>query len=116
VVGSKVERKAKMMKNFVNLTPHDINLNNQELYPSQGLARVSASYTNFDENLIAEQEFGEITGLPAPLPDTIYIVSGIVAAAAKKQGRTDCVAPASGHPECVRDERGQVKSVPGFVR
>jgi len=115
VVGSKVERKAKMMKNFINLTPHEINLNDGNAYPSQGLARVSASYTNF-ENLIAEQEFGEITGLPNPLPDTIYIVSGIVAAAAKKQGRTDCVAPATGHPECVRDERGQIKSVPGFVR
>ncbi len=44
--------------------------------------------------------------------ETIYIVSGMVAAAAK---RSDVVAPATGHPACVR-ENGQVVSVPGFVQ
>jgi hypothetical protein len=35
-----------------------------------------------------------------------------VAAAAR---RSDLVSPATGHPDCVR-ENGQIKSVPGFVR
>jgi hypothetical protein len=37
--------------------------------------------------------YGEIVGLPDPVDGTFYIVSGLVAAAASKQGRTDCFAP-----------------------
>jgi hypothetical protein len=37
--------------------------------------------------------YGEIEGLPDPVDGTFYIVSGLVAAAASKQGRTDCLAP-----------------------
>jgi hypothetical protein len=54
--------------------------------------------------------------LPEPADNTLYIVSALVLTAAKAQGRTDVVAPATGHPECVRDEKGFIKSVPGFVR
>jgi hypothetical protein len=44
--------------------------------------------------------YGEIEGLPDPVDGTFYIVSGLVAAAASKQGRTDCLAPGA----IVRDE------------
>lgn len=50
-----------------------------------------------------------------PEEGTIYIVSALVLAAAKEKGRTDVVAPATGHPDCVRENRFIV-SVPGFVR
>lgn len=50
-----------------------------------------------------------------PEEGTIYIVSALVLAAAKEKGRTDVVAPATGHPDCVR-ENGFIVSVPGFVR
>lgn len=36
-------------------------------------------------------------------------------AAAKEKGRTDVVAPATGHPDCIRKD-GFIVSVPGFVR
>lgn len=37
--------------------------------------------------------YGDIEGLPDPQPDTFYVVSGLVAAAASKVGRQDCLAP-----------------------
>lgn len=39
-----------------------------------------------------------------PVKDTYYIVSALVLTAAKAAGRTDCVAPATGHPQCVRKD------------
>jgi hypothetical protein len=113
--------------NFVNLTPHAIVLNDGTVDPPSGtVARVSSTHTPFNENKTCEVVFGEVEGLPAPyyeanldgnnnvelLSITIYIVSGMVASAIK---RYDVVSPATGHPDCVR-ENGQVKSVPGFVR
>lgn len=38
----------------------------------------------------------------------------LVLAAAKAQGRTDCIAPATGHPKCIRKD-GFIVSVPGFI-
>lgn len=104
------------MKQFKNLTPHSIKLNDGTTFASEGLARVSATFSSFDENGVCAQQFGNVTGLPEPEENTLYIVSILVLTAAKEQGRTDCVAPATGHPECVRDEKGFIISVPGFVR
>lgn len=101
---------------FINVTPHAIVLNNGVSFASEGVARVSASFSAFDADGCCEQQFGEVTGLPAPAEETMYIVSGIVLTAAKAAGRTDVVAPATGHPECVRNEAGHIQSVPGFVR
>lgn len=98
--------------NIVNLTPHVIRLNDgREFEPSGIVARVSSSYTTFIDD-VAHVVFGEITGLPAPEDGTLYVASGMVAAAAQ---RTDVVSPATGHPEC-RRENGNVISVPGFIR
>lgn len=104
------------MTTFKNFTPHAITLNDGREFASEGLARVSATFSSFDENGVCNQEFGQVTGLPEPADGVLYIVSALVLTAAKTQGRTDCVAPATGHPECVRDEKGFIKSVPGFVR
>ena len=101
------------MANFVNLCPHQIVLNDGRVFPPSGnVARVSSSFSEFDSDGICSNVFGEITGLPEPQNDTIYIVSMLVAGLVK---RADVVSPATGHPACVR-ESGQVKSVPGFVR
>ena len=43
----------------------------------------------------------------------MYIVSALVLAAI--DNRLDCVAPATGSKETVRNEAGQIVSVPGFV-
>ena len=64
-------------------------------------------------NGICQQVFGDVTGLPEPKEDTVYIVSALVLAATDRQ---DVVAPATGHPGCVRNEKGLIESVPGFVR
>jgi hypothetical protein len=102
-----------MINSYVNLTPHEIRLNDGRVFPPAGVvARVSTSHTPFDENGVCAVQFGEIVGLPAPQDGILYIVSGMVAAAAK---RNDVVSPATGHPDAKRDERGQIISVPGFV-
>ena len=100
---------------FKNLTPHSITLNDGTVFESEGLARVGASFSDF-ENGICSQVFGEVTGLPAPEDGVMLIVSAMVLSAAQKQGRTDVVAPATGHPACRRNEAGHIVSVPGFVR
>jgi hypothetical protein len=101
------------MIKFVNLTPHTINITNGAAYEASGVvARVANAHTPFDENGVASIEWGEVTGLPAPQDGVIYIVSALVAQAAK---RPDVVSPASGHPNVIRKD-GQIVSVPGFVR
>ncbi len=100
---------------FINLTPHSIMLNDGTTYGSQGVARVADSYTEFDKDGICKVRHGDIEGLPSPQPNVTYIVSTMVLTAAKEKGRTDVVAPATGHPLCNR-ENGFIVSVPGFVR
>ena len=56
--------------------------------------------------------FGEVENLPPPEAGTLYIVSGAVASAAK---RDDVLCPATGHPSAIRKD-GQIYSVPGFTR
>ena len=103
-----------MKAKFRNFTPHDIKLNCGEVFKSEGIARIAASFTAFDENRICSQTFGEVYGLPEKQENTFIIVSALVLQAI--DDRDDLVAPATGHPECVRDERGQIISVPGFVK
>ena len=101
------------MVKFINLTPHTINLTNGTAYAASGqVARVANAHTPFDENGVASIEWGEVTGLPQPQEGVLYIVSALVAQAAK---RPDVVSPASGHPNVVR-VNGQIQSVPGFIR
>ncbi len=104
------------MKNFTNLTPHDIHLNDGTVYPKTGqVARVSASYEPFDDDKITKQRFGEVQGLPETADEVIYIVSALVLSALQWT-RNDIVAPATGHPDVKRNEQGQIISVPGFTR
>lgn len=83
-------------------------------HPSGKVARVTNKFSNFCCG-ISTVFYGEIENLPEPEEGTIYIVSAMVLAAAKEKGRTDVVAPATGHPDCKR-ENGFIVSVPGFVR
>lgn len=99
---------------FINLTPHTITLNDGTSFPTEGNARVTDTYTEFNTSVVCKVKHGEIEGLPEPEPNTTFIVSAMVLAAAKKKGREDVVAPATGHPKCKR-ENGFIVSVPGFV-
>ncbi len=98
---------------FKNFTPHAIVLNDGTVFQSEGIARVSATFTEPVEG-ICRQVLGELTGLPEPQEGVFFIVSGLCLEKAKQMGRTDCVAPASGHPLVIR-ENGQIKSVPCFI-
>lgn len=101
------------MKKFINYTPHIVRLNDGAEFPSQGVARVAASFTDADENGICFQQFGEVTGLPEKEEGVLIIVSAMVMEASN---RDDLVAPATGHPETIRNSKGHIVSVPCFVR
>ena len=99
--------------NYINLTPHATRLNDgREFAPHGVIARVSSSYQKIDwETYIVE--FGQIQNLPEPQNGLRYIVSALVEQAT--WNRPDVVSPATGHPECIRQD-GQIFSVPGFVK
>ena len=97
---------------FKNYTPHTIMLNDGREFESMGVARVANSFTEFDADGVCTVVYGEVSGLPEPQDGVLFIVSAMVLAASS---RTDLVAPATGHPGCIR-ENGFIKSVPGFVR
>ena len=102
------------MFKYINLTPHTIVLNDGREYPASGVvARVSSEYSAI-ANDVAEQSFGEVQDLPEPQDGARFIVSAMVLAAC--QGRRDVVAPATGHPDCCRNDKGHIVSVPCFVR
>ena len=97
---------------FKNYTPHPVNLNDGREFASEGVARVSVSFSTPDENGLVKQVFGEIEGLPNPEKDTMFIVSLLVL---ESSSRSDLVAPATGHPHTVRNDKGHIVSVPYFV-
>jgi hypothetical protein len=81
----------------------------REIPPSGILARVSMVNLpagEIDGIAIESVIYGEIEGLPEPQEGVFYIVSGLVANAATKIGRVDCLAPGA----LVRD-----KSNPGTI-
>jgi len=106
----KVEPKKEV--EYINLTPHEVKLNTGETYPTSGtVARVSTSFIEIEEKKF-RQKYGEIENLSEPQENTLYIVSAIVFAATD---RKDVIAPATGHVSTVRNENGQIVSVPGFI-
>lgn len=85
----------------------------REFPPSGNVAEVAIQFTPVEDDLTT-QEFGDVSGLPDPEADTLYIVDPYVFNAL--QGlRADVVKPATGHPGCHTD-RGMLISIPGFVR
>lgn len=109
---------------LINLTPHDVSIilasGERLTVEAQPVpARVEQSHTVIavsDDDTqsgrtveIAAPVYGDIVGLPAPIPTVAYICSVFVAAAAAAKGRTDVLYPDSG-PDAVRD-RGQVSAV-----
>ena len=102
--------------NFVNLTPHVLNIIEEDgsvyTLPASGqVARIettrNVAYV-MDGIEIFETVYGQVTGLPERQPDTAYIVSALVAQAAK---RSDVYSPG----ELVRNEAGQVIGCRGLT-
>lgn len=96
-----------MIRNF---TPHPVTLvlgDNTITFESEGVARCAQTTEKVDEVMgipVTANSFGEVTGLPEPDGVTLLIVSGLVEAAARAAGRTDCVFPA----QPVRDSEGRI--------
>jgi hypothetical protein len=107
-----------MAEVIINLTPHAISVANSEgdvvmtLPPSGNVARVATSQEVVRElagRPVVRTVFGEVTGIPEPVEGTVYLVSTLVAQAAR---RSDVVSPDTG-PTAVRKD-GQVVAVRGF--
>ena len=101
---------------LINATPHEITIVSRngveqdtkkqflaeavevlhKIPPSGILPRVAMSNTSVEPIAGIPVEaviYGEIEGLPPAKEGTFYIVSGLVAAAAVKMNRADCLAP-----------------------
>lgn len=105
------------MTNFVNLTPHALNIRNANGdivdFPVTGtIARVAqtATVVNVINGInITKQVFGNVVDLPDPQPDTIFIVARLVAAAAPD--RKDLMIPGP----MIRDDQGRVIGADGLA-
>lgn len=87
-------------------------------FPSDGIARCAVQDTDLPALDVEGTPvpccgvtFGAIEGLPDPVDGTMYIVSAIVANAARAQGRHDVVVPA----RMVRDGEGKVLGCLAFA-
>lgn len=111
------------MNVFENYTPHTIIVkpgnDEQTSYSSLGVARVTEEQTVHSKvgNIeIRKTDYKEIIGLHEPSSGKMYIVSMVVAQANLRttNPRVDLVCPDTGRT-CLRDEKGQICAVTGFV-
>lgn len=101
---------------IVNLTPHDLNLMPEgpdgpvvTIPPSGQVARCTVDRVQVDTVTVDgivipvnRTQFGAVTGLPDPQPDTIFIVSAVVAQAVPDRPDVFIV------DDAVRDEQGRI--------
>ena len=108
----------------INLTPHEVVVRppvGADLrFPASGeVARVAMQETEAGQiaGLLIPtitRQAGEIIGLPAPKPGTIYLVSAMVLDAIRDSGRTDIYAPDTG-ATAIRDNKGRIVAVTRLV-
>ena len=111
------------MTKLVNLTPHEIRVFDEAgniitIPPSGRVARVKTEQKVIGKVAsipIVKTTFGEVEGLPAPQPNTIFIVSSLVAQAVANE-RDDVVAPDTSPSGAVRDEKGNIVGVRRFQK
>lgn len=101
------------MTKIVNLTPHSINLlvDDKEIVipPSGTIARAATERRQIDtikidgvDIPVNKTVFGDVVGLPDPKPDTIFIVSMLVANAVPHRDDVFIV------DDTVRDDEGRI--------
>ncbi len=102
--------------NIVNLTPHALNIMPQEpddpvvtIPPSGIIARCAVDRVQVDTITVDgitvpvnRTQFGAVTGLPDPQPDTIFVVSAVVAQAVPNRLDVFIV------DDAIRDEQGRI--------
>ena len=97
---------------ILNYCPHPI-IVGDITYQSEGIARVSVEYSPITEDGFCQADYGKVTGLPHHKKNTVIIVSAMVKSASR---RRDLVVPATGHPDAVRNDKGQIVSVPCLIK
>lgn len=115
--------------NLVNLTPHPVTIvkrNGERVtVESSGLARVqsaSGAYINYpgleEFTLEAAPVWGNVTGLPEPQVNTVYIVSLLVLEALRRNGeyRPDVFGPGTGPNDGAIRENGQIVAVTKLIQ
>ncbi len=97
--------------NILNLTSHTVVLSNGTRYEPTGVvARVNIIEKEREPfNLLVH---GAVEGLPSPKRNTYYIVSAVVAKECRH--RRDLLCPNT--KKAIRDENGQVQSVPNLIK
>ena len=119
----KTKRKRENTMTIINLTPHDVKICNDggevvATYPKSGtVARVATNKQiigEIDGVVIKAVSYGAIDNLPTPADGVVYIVSMVVAQAAR--GRSDLVSPDTAPDAAVRDAAGLIVGVKNFAR
>ena len=107
---------------IVNLTPHEVKVLDDDdnviaTFPSVGVARArqhDVPAGEIESIPVVKTGFGEVSGLPEPTEDAVFIVSRITVEAARAQGRTtDDLLTTSG---AVRDDQGRIVGCRAFAR
>ena len=113
--------------NIVNLTPHNIVLQDADgvrtVIASSGIARVASTSGALETvagvpvPVAGRATYGAVEGLPDPVEGTIYVVSAMVLGRPECQGRDDVVGPGTGPKDgAIRNEAGNVIAVTRLVR
>ena len=102
--------------NYINLTPHDINLNNGTKIPKDGKIAGLKEENGDWEGLIRKDKLTDVENLPSPVENTIYIVSmpTLLGLRAGGDNRQDVVCPITRGEGVQKNEKGWIISVPGF--
>ena len=90
---------------FVNLTPHEVNIGDQDFAASGTVARVVVEHHEIGDHAgipLLVGSYGEVSNLPEPVEGVLYIVSAAVRTALPL--RKDLGSPA----HLVRDEEGRI--------
>lgn len=112
------------MKKIVNLTPHALNLMPEgpdgptvTIPPSGIVARCTVDRVQVDTVTVDgisipvnQTQFGTVTGLPDPQPDTIFVVSALVAQAVPDRQDVFIV------DDAVRDDQGRIIGAKALAR
>ncbi len=106
-----------------NLTPHAVTVAGVTYPPSGIVARVATIHSEVVDGTTTVSygpvEFfrdGKLITLSGyEFEGTVNIVSSLVLDRVRNWTTGVWVAPATGHPDVVRDERGQIVSVPAFI-
>lgn len=100
------------MTNYINLTSTVVVLNDGRVFPPSGIVAFAEAVYSQIEGDFCTVSYAKPKGLLTPQDGIRYIVSHKFFTVVD---RNDLVTPANGHPKCVRNDEGEIISVPCFL-